>query len=152
MALGLKDLCVLLATSAVTIPSTAVVVQKRAVQERQAQQTKPKAKSHKPAKSKPVATRPNPEPRQREVVCIIDMPSIGMPVDLEPVSFEDLGGKPGGGFWSWLPPVTWWPIDNGGGGGSTPAPGIPESQTWAYLVFGFGFIGASARWKRKVKA
>lgn len=143
----LRDFCVALLASGIVAPSTYVVVKKPAVYR----------SVGKPA-PKVVKTRNQSIPRDRvvqtpppEKPCIVDMPSIGLVPDLQPVVVPDL--QPGGtgpwgsGPWVWVPPGG----PGGGGGGSINPPAIPEPDTWAMLVFGFGFLGLSLR-RRRVEA
>lgn len=118
------------------------------------------AKERKAAKAKPAARSvAQSAVRPPSQICI-DVPistAGGSPWSIDPVTLPDLttfaeattvaslqpeGGliiidvvDGGGGYWpAPLPPVT--------------PPGIPEGHVWAYMLFGFGFVGAAARWRR----
>ena len=53
------------------------------------------------------------------------------------------GGGGGGGIVVAVTPP-------GGGGNPPPVPGVPEPQTWAMMIMGFGFVGAVLRRRRRL--
>ncbi len=52
------------------------------------------------------------------------------------------GGGGGGGITTLVTPP-------GGGGGPTPVPGVPEPETWAMMIIGFGLLGGLLRRRRR---
>lgn len=101
----------------------------------------------KPAPSKPKVSVPVPPIREPVVIAPEPVPCIpsvqgsdGSIIAASPTQF----GAP-----YILTPPTNVVIPGGGSGGVHPVvPGIPEPDTWAMLVLGFGFLGLSLRRKR----